>query len=160
MGHRSSIQVQEKGAVPIMTAVQTITLKDLPAMEVVGIRRRIPTRLIGALITEAAQLLRSQPMGPTMCLYHDPVMDPNAIDVEAVFPVAVGGTRTLPPVKVVAVTHTGPYETVGQAYQALFAWLNEQGHQLAGPARELYLVGPDSGKLPAEYVTEVQLPIA
>lgn len=50
-------------------------------------------------------------------------------------------------------------DNLGESYAALFGWVNQQGLKLAGPVREVYLVGPESGKAPQEYVTEHQAPI-
>ena len=53
----------------------------------------------------------------------------------------------------------GPYELIAPAYEALWAWMAEQGLVPNGPPRELYLNDP-SGLDPAEYLTEIQVPIA
>ncbi len=56
-------------------------------------------------------------------------------------------------------THRGPYEEIGLAHHALFAWAQERGHEPAGGVREIYENDPHD--VPAEaLVTEVLLPIA
>jgi effector-binding domain-containing protein len=55
--------------------------------------------------------------------------------------------------------HAGPYEEIGAAYAALQAFLQERGHEAAGPPREVYLVGPAQASDPGTYRTEVLWPI-
>ena len=57
--------------------------------------------------------------------------------------------------------HKGPYTTIGPLYTAMFAWLAKNGYRVAGPVREVYLVGPGPGGAsePDDYVTEVQVPV-
>jgi effector-binding domain-containing protein len=57
-------------------------------------------------------------------------------------------------------THKGPYEEIGAGYAALSAELNSLGYAVTGPASEVYLVGSDSGAAPADFITEVRLPVA
>jgi effector-binding domain-containing protein len=53
--------------------------------------------------------------------------------------------------------HTGPYEEVGAAFEAVAAWVEEHGHQLAGPARQTYLTMTETDLTRAR--TEVAFPI-
>ena len=50
--------------------------------------------------------------------------------------------KTLPAVKAVCTTHIGSYETIHNAYQALFSYVNEKGLNLIRPSREVYIKGP------------------
>jgi len=90
---------------------------------------------------------------------------PEAFDVEAVIPVdtPVAGSGRIHPVELeggpaVQVLYVGPYEGLGQVYQAVEEWVRE--HQLAAiaPVREVYLTGPETP--PAEHRTLVVQPIA
>jgi DNA-binding transcriptional MerR regulator len=150
--------LRETGGVPVMSEPAVI-IKEVPAMNVVGVRRRIHLRAFSELMGEAAAKLRSRPAGPPLSLYHDPEFDPESVDVEVAFPVETGGEKVLPAVRVACATHVGPYDEVGRTYEALFAWLNSKGHTCTGPVREVYLVTLQDGKAPSEYVTEVQAPI-
>ena len=51
----------------------------------------------------------------------------------------------------------GPYEGWADVYQRIVSWIHDKGYQVAGPAREFYLVGPPAD--PASFITEVQIPI-
>jgi AraC family transcriptional regulator len=56
------------------------------------------------------------------------------------------------------VVHYGPFAFIGNAYQAVLAWIQVNGYRTAGPARELYLSyqrGGDQNR----YVTEFQFPV-
>lgn len=64
------------------------------------------------------------------------------------------------PSSLVAYTlHVGSYETIGMAYQAITAWIQEHGHVLAGSPREHYLVGKDQTADPSQYRTELVWPL-
>ncbi len=55
--------------------------------------------------------------------------------------------------------HVGPYEALGGAYDAVTDWIRGRGFELAGPMRERYLNGPGDNVTPAEYRTEVEIPV-
>ena len=55
-------------------------------------------------------------------------------------------------------THRGPYDEVGPAYHTVAGWIQEHGHEIAGPPREVYLTDPGSTP-PSEFLTEIQFPI-
>jgi DNA-binding transcriptional MerR regulator/effector-binding domain-containing protein len=149
--------LQENGGARGMQ--MNVMLKEVPAMQVVGVRRRAAVGDNGRLVDEAFAKLRQPPAGRPMTLYHELEYDPEGMDMEVVLPVNSGGEQTLPAVTVASATHVGPYEELGQTYEPLFAWVNEQGHRVAGPLREIYLIAMDSGKPAAEYVTELQIPV-
>ena len=70
--------------------------------------------------------------------------------------------------------HQGGYDTIGQAYSALLAWIEANGYGIVGASREVYLRCPDNDYTdpnaigyaeytaddPAAFVTEVQFPVA
>jgi DNA-binding transcriptional MerR regulator len=58
-----------------------------------------------------------------------------------------------------SVLHSGPFATLSQAYAAIFTWINDNGYQVDGPAREIYLQYERTGD-PNKWVTEIQMPIA
>jgi DNA-binding transcriptional MerR regulator len=55
--------------------------------------------------------------------------------------------------------HVGPYEELGAVYQALSEWIQRNGHETAGPPREIYITDPREVPSPADYQTEVIWPI-
>ncbi len=56
------------------------------------------------------------------------------------------------------VVHHGPFSSLGQAYNALLAWIEQNGYRIVGSTREVYLEYERQGD-PAQYVTEVQVPV-
>lgn len=91
--------------------------------------------------------------GPWFTMYHDPEYTETNIDVE----LAVGienvnprrladkehrrvVVRRLPAMESAAsVVHTGTFDTINQAYAALFGWVESHGCKVLGPVREVYL---------------------
>jgi effector-binding domain-containing protein len=55
--------------------------------------------------------------------------------------------------------YAGPYENVGPAYRALAEWVQEHGHETAGPPREVYLTDPNEVQDPGALRTEIVWPI-
>ncbi len=54
--------------------------------------------------------------------------------------------------------HVGPYDTIGQTWSALMAWLSEQGKSAAGPHWEVYLDDPQ--ETPSDELrTELYIPL-
>ena len=55
-------------------------------------------------------------------------------------------------------THVGPYETLGIAHHALFAWAQERGHEPVGPIWEFYPNDPATVP-PEALISDVALPL-
>ncbi len=115
---------------------------------------------------------------PPLAIYHDGEYRERDVDVEVAIPVkaVVPGTqriqvRELPGWDSVAcLVHTGSYDTIGAATDALLAWIETNGYQICGPSREVYLRFNADGldvELPeaylardaSDFVTELQVPI-
>ena len=101
-----------------------------------------------------------------MASYHDHEYKEAEVDVEVAVPIAGSiketdsvKMRELPGGEVATATHRGPYDTIGNAYNAVASWIERNGYQMAGPGREIYLTDPKHAK-PSEYVTEIQMPVA
>ena len=111
------------------------------------------------------------PAGPPMARFELALSDPDDADYEVAVPIALGPhgrlvgnagqvrSATLPAHYALVITHEGPYEEIGAGYAVLAAELDALGHGVAGPVSEVYLVGSDSGAAPADYVTEVRVPV-
>ena len=56
------------------------------------------------------------------------------------------------------VTHIGPYEELGLAYHALYAWAQEHGHEPRGLVREIYVNDPANVR-PEALHTDLLLPL-
>ena len=55
--------------------------------------------------------------------------------------------------------HVGPYERLVDTYEALQAWVLEQGFELAWPMWEYYLSDPQSEPDPATWRTRIVWPV-
>ena len=65
--------------------------------------------------------------------------------------------RELPGGPAACTLNPGPFDSVGPAYAALWGWLEQHRRERTGPAREVYLVGPQQTPDPREFRTEVQI---
>jgi len=86
-----------------------------------------------------------------------------AIDFEMGVPVAVATAgagevigSSLPAGRVVVTEHSGAYEGIGDAYQALHTWIAENGKEENGGPWEVYV---KTGEKPEENLTEIYYPI-
>jgi DNA-binding transcriptional MerR regulator len=57
------------------------------------------------------------------------------------------------------VLHKGPYSELRAAYAAVFKWIDDNGYAPSGNPRESYIDGIWNRPDPAEWLTEVQVPI-
>lgn len=69
--------------------------------------------------------------------------------------------KDMPRIKAVCVTHTGSYETMNQAYDAIDRYAAKHGIFLQPPFREVFIKGPGilfKGN-PNKYITEILFPV-
>jgi effector-binding domain-containing protein len=148
-----------------------IATLELAQQPIVSIRDRRPQPDLPGFLGEAfgelfgrLGLLGVQPAGHPFVIYHE--FGAEGIDAEVCVPVpdSVSATasiqaRILPAMTVAHTLHVGPYEDLGVAYGALMDWIRRSGLEPAGPVQERYLNGPGDLVPPAEYRTEVEIPI-
>lgn len=70
----------------------------------------------------------------------------------------IAGVR--PACEVAATIYMGPYEQIGPAYQAIAAWLSENGRLNAGAMWEIYETDPEQEPDPAKWRTRIVYPLA
>lgn len=106
------------------------------------------------------------PAGPPFIVYHSVIDQQSDGDIEICVPVAgpfegegdvygaviEGGSAA-------STVHRGSYGEIGPAYQTLTGWIQEHGHEIAGPPREVYLTDPQQTPNPADHVTGIVFPI-
>ncbi|MGZ8515150.1 MAG: GyrI-like domain-containing protein [Candidatus Limnocylindrales bacterium] len=148
-----------------------IAKRELPQQPIVSIRDRCAQGDIPGFVGTAfgelfgrLGLLGVEPAGPPFVIYHE--FGPDGVDAEVSVPIAqaVSATgrikaRVLPAVTVAGTLHVGPYDDLGAAYAALTEWIRSNGFEATGPFQERYLNGPGDQVSPAEYRTEVEIPI-
>ncbi|HEY6748797.1 MAG TPA: GyrI-like domain-containing protein [Mycobacteriales bacterium] len=110
----------------------------------------MPAFLGGAFEAVSASLHRRglHVAGPPFALYRGRPTE--AVEVEAGFPVVEevapdGDVRpgTLPGGDAVETVHTGPYDTLGETYGEMAAWMTRHGRAPADLSWESYLTDPD-----------------
>ncbi len=66
--------------------------------------------------------------------------------------------RRIPAATVAYIRHEGGYGKVGMSYDRILIWASNNGYEVAGPSRELYLTNPMQTP-EGELVTEIQVPV-
>jgi DNA-binding transcriptional MerR regulator len=151
-----------------------IALKPLPEVTVASMRTTVPSYdAFFAIVPKMGEYMNS--VGavcrtPAYCftIFHNDEYREEDIDVEICEAVVEPRTesemvqfRTVPGVETAAcIDHRGPYATIGASYNALFAWIAENGYTPVDHPRESYIDGIWNREDPADWLTEVQVPVA
>lgn len=124
-----------------------VILMQAPAQKVFSVRRTIQIGEMHDLFAELrAQMKRAgvRRTGPTQARYHGEEFSYEHMDVEAQ----------------AAVTHTGPYENIKYAYDALCGWVaHHPEYKVCGPAIERYIKDEAMVHDPEELETGVLFPV-
>ena len=150
-----------------------VQVKELPAQHVVAVRKHTSLARIGEDIQAGFGQIWGAigprgivPAGAPFLVMYDVIDEETEGDVEVCVPVAepfeghdgVYG-REVEAVTAATTMHHGPYDELGPAYHTLTGWVQEHGHEIAGPPREVYLTAPQETPDPADYLTEIVFPI-
>lgn len=139
--------------------------KELETILIAGYRMKGKYQDIGKGITRLYQKFGRNINGKSMALYYDGEYKEDDADFEASVPIRKGkdeegiSVRELKGGKCVSLIHKGPYETLGDSYKKIFAYINEKNYQTKLPTREVYLKAPGwifKGN-PNNYLTEIQI---
>jgi effector-binding domain-containing protein len=148
------------------------TVKEVPAQHVAVLRKHASMATIGeevqsgfATIGQAVGMAGVPIVGMPYLVMFDVIDEESDGDIELGFPVAkpfpgsgeVEG-RELEAMTVASTVHRGAYDEIGPAYHTLQGWIQEHGHEIVGPPRELYLNDPREVR-EDETLTEIQFPI-
>jgi len=150
-----------------------VTVKEVPEQPVLMVRRQTTMEGVGDAMGEAFDEIMGYMgragiawAGPPLCLYSEEFDPETGGEMQVCLPVAPGTAgegaveaAVLPGGRMAGTMHRGPYDALGQAYAAVFGWIEEHGHRPAGPLRDVYLTDPEHTP-PEEYLTEVLWPIA
>jgi DNA-binding transcriptional MerR regulator len=109
------------------------------------------------------------PSGSPGGLYAAELADDGPETVEAFVPIAeslVVPTRArdvtlgeVPTARVAVLVHIGDYDTIGDTYRNLGAWVARHAEHAGERVREWYVIGPTDADDPAEFRTEISWPI-
>lgn len=106
-------------------------------------------------------------MDQTLAIWYDDEYKVSDVDGAAVFilrnHVPESGrihVHELPAATMATTIHEGSHSTITQAYEAILAWIEDNGYHIVGPSREIYLhntlpIDPDN----RADVTEIQFPV-
>jgi len=143
------------------------TIETIPSQPVVGIRTmtkmgEIGDR-IGALMPELGDFAGDRMAGPPLARWH--TWEGDAGEMEVAVPVRepVAGTdriqaSELPAGRAAIAMHIGPYDDLKDTWNALGAWMKEQGLEPAGAPWEQYL--SDCAVTPADQLqTRIVWPV-
>lgn len=150
-----------------------VTLTETEPFTAARVHRRIRaadlSRAIGegfGLLFEHSAQAGATPAGPPQVAYPGSFQPEGEFEVDLLLPTdrptaPAGdvGTVEWPGGPAVRTLHAGPYDRLGEAYQAIEEWVRAHGRRPAGPPREIYLVGPDRTSNPKSYLTEVVMPV-
>lgn len=148
-----------------------VTLKALPAYNVVSLREFIPSYWNEGEQWEKLDVFIKKEKIPCcnfdFTIYHDQEYKENRIDVEIVAQVEKLGRdkegftfRRVEPVPCAAsIMITGGLENIAPAYQYFSEWLEKNNYELSGTSRQILHRGPYNEKDPKNYLIEIQIPI-
>ncbi|MGA7229294.1 MAG: MerR family transcriptional regulator [Acidimicrobiia bacterium] len=150
-----------------------VTIKEVQPQDVAALRADVTIRTVGGAIEEGFGTLmqnlgksQTTPTGAPFIVFHDVIDEETPGVIEMCIPIeaAIDDDErvyhaTVAGGPVAATVHRGAYAEIGPAYHTLSGWIQEHGHAISGPPREIYLndptqVGED------EQLTEIDWPIA
>ena len=149
----------------------TFEIRQTTEQHTAALKMTRPVTQIGPAMAEAFPKLYHavvsagvEPAGEPLARYFD--MDAEAVIFECAVPVpgpftAVGEVQpsTVGGGEAAFTVHVGPYDTIGQTWEALMTWLTEQGKAPAGPTWEVYIDDPQ--EVPEnELKTELYIPVS
>lgn len=145
-------EATERPAQPVLSIRTATRVQELP-----NLLQLSYGRLFGYL-----NELGESPGGMPFAAYHN--FDMQNLDVE----IGVPTTHALPRRGEIAsgeipggsygiTLHTGPYEKLNEAYEALGAWIAQQGYAPGGVVYEFYLTGPEVP--PEQTQTQIMMPL-
>lgn len=143
-----------------------IQIKEIDEVKVAAIRYQGQYDECGEYMGKIFKAARGNAIGKAFNLYYDEGFREVA-DIEVCVPVKhnVDGDsitcKTLSRIKAITTIHKGSYDSLGNAYKALFDYATENKIKVVASSREIYLKGPGmifAGN-PDKYETEIILPI-
>jgi len=157
-----------------MTSSIQVTVKKIEPMTVASLSMKGPYTQISEAFSKLYGWIAEKgyvPAGPPLGVYFNApgqvpdsellweVRSPIVGDIHLSRPDERGvGVKRLKSTQVAATMHKGPFDELGKTYEALAAWIIENGYEIAGPAEEVYLSDPQKTR-PEELLTEVRFPV-
>ena len=149
-----------------------VTVKTLPERYAACVRMTLPRYedegMVWSVLCSETAPLHLVPDDPCYCsvTFLDGEFKESDVEVEAqktvkgIYPDTEHVQfRTLPPVTVASCVFQGGYSHIGEANEAVVAWLADNGYECCGPMFNIYHVSPAETQNPDEFVTEVCYPV-
>jgi DNA-binding transcriptional MerR regulator/predicted transcriptional regulator YdeE len=147
-----------------------VVIKNLSRLKIASVREVVPTYpAIGALYPKVAERMgpKMAQAGISVAIWHDKEHKDSDHDAEAGFLLRGDVGRVegvdihdLPETTAACTVHSGAYQRLSEAYDALLKWVSENGYEVAGPIREMYVHMTKPVRQDDEsYVTEIQVPV-
>ena len=150
-----------------------MTIKRVPPRHVARLRRHTTMAEIGPAIREAFMTIGArlhavdaETVGPPFIVYDHVGETDGQAEFEVCMPVGYSFpgddevvVTEMPGAAMAATVHHGSYEDVGSAYEALNEWIESQRLVIDGPPREVYPTDPQTTPDPADFVTEIEIPV-
>ncbi len=106
-----------------------------------------------------------QGVGSNLVLWHEEGGQKEGVDAETAEPLAAPipetaqvKVLTLPALTMASTVHHGGYDTIGQAYAALYQWVEDNNYTITQPTRQVHLQYAYTMD-PSLYITELQFPV-
>lgn len=158
-----------------MSDTKDIALVDVPAIEVLGTKKKGTYTLIPELLMNVYAFIQKEKItivGPPVFLCHETspqaVMEANekgTATVEVAWPITgtprgSGDIRMyhLPGGTMVHAVHKGPYDSCEPTYLQVFAWIENRGLRIGGPIREVYPNDPQKVRH-EDIITDIYVPV-
>lgn len=150
-------------------------IKDIPAYTVYSARYTVPNYAaldeimpaLGEKVGKANPDLKCIEPGYCFIVYLDGEYRDTNINVEICEAVVSRGKdgdgivfKDLPAITVVSVLHKGSYASLDIAYAYAIQWVEENGYKIVDHVRESYIDGIWNKKSEADWLTEIQVPVA
>ena len=143
-----------------------VIVMNSPEQRVFCIRRTINISQTHSLFTELEETVKQLGLkrsGAMQQMYLGEEFSYDSMEVEAQMEVLGGapGIRVIPAGTYAAVTHTGPYETIKYAYDAINCWLQEHPeYRVCGAPIERYLKDENMVDNAEDLETGILFPVA
>jgi DNA-binding transcriptional MerR regulator len=150
-----------------------VVIKKVEPTKIASVRGVVPTppdqrslwdELMNYLGQQGTRMI-----GPPMAIYHDKEFKERDWDIEVCMPITDElapdkrvKIHELPAIeKMACVVHNGSFATIGEAYDAIAKWIDQNGYQIVGPGRELNLKLPEvlGDQNDPNTVNEIQFPV-
>ncbi|WDV45246.1 MerR family transcriptional regulator [Clostridiaceae bacterium M8S5] len=148
-----------------------VKLKEIPTIKVVSTRAIVKNYSNEIALWEklGSYCINNelQPLAPPFAIYHDGEHKTEDVDIEVAMPISVLKDnedsiifREVSSIPLVAsVKHKGSYENIDAAFFYLAKWIEDNRYEINGNVRHVSVKGGWNESDPANFVTEIQMPI-